>query len=283
MASPQFGIKVQIKFYLIQSILSILIFSPLFSPAQKKAPERKGEFYFSWGYNKEWYSRSNVKVNQSALGNQYTLHQVKSHDNPGWDKGIFKIPLSIPQYSYRLGYFFDKKRGLAFEINFDHTKHIIQDGQTVRISGKLGNRSVDSTILFSSSNGFYYFLNNGANFLLFNLVKRWRLIETGNKNFMLDVLAKGGIGPVIPHVENSLFGNKNEDGFQLGGWNMGVETGLKATFFRSVFLEMTNKVDYARYSGLKVYKGTASQAFGTYELILSLGFTFPAGKKTQQQ
>jgi hypothetical protein len=46
---------------------------------------------------------------------------------------------------------------------------------------------------------------------------------------------------------------------------------------------MTNKVDYARYSGLKIYKGTASQAFGTYELILNLGFTFPAGKKTQQQ
>jgi hypothetical protein len=54
---------------------------------------------------------------------------------------------------------------------------------------------------------------------------------------------------------------------------------LKATFYRHVFLEFTNKVDYARYSGLKVYQGTASQAFGTYELILSLGYTFAAGKK----
>lgn len=90
MASPKFGIKLQNKFYFIQSILSILIFSPLFSPAQKKAPERKGEFYFSWGYNKEWYSRSNVKVNQSALGNQYTLHQVKSHDNPAGIRAFLK-------------------------------------------------------------------------------------------------------------------------------------------------------------------------------------------------
>jgi hypothetical protein len=46
---------------------------------------------------------------------------------------------------------------------------------------------------------------------------------------------------------------------------------------------MTNKVDYARYSGLKVYQGTASQAFSTYELILSLGYTFPAGKKVSHQ
>ena len=261
------------KYLLLCCLLPLSIF------AQKTRTERKGEFYFSWGYNKEWYTRSNVKVNQPALGNQYTLHQVRSHDNPGWDKGIFNIPLSIPQYNWRIGYFFNKQKGLAFEINFDHTKHIIQDGQTMRISGTLGGRGVDSSILFSSANGFYYFLNNGANFLLFNLVKRWRLWEAPNKNFTLDALGKGGFGPVIPHVENSLFGNKNTDGFQFGGWNVGAEAGLKATFYRHVFLEFTNKVDYARYSGLKVYQGTASQAFGTYELILSLGYTFAAGKK----
>ncbi|MFM7357522.1 MAG: hypothetical protein ACKO1T_03005 [Sediminibacterium sp.] len=119
------------------SFKKILLFScliPSLTSAQKKDRERKGEFYFSWGYNKEWYSRSDVKINQPSLDNQYTLHQVKSHDNPGWDKGIFNIPLSIPQYSYRLGYFFNKKKGLAFEINFDHTKHIIEDGQTIRIT-----------------------------------------------------------------------------------------------------------------------------------------------------
>jgi len=278
MVTAEFGLILHRNFYMKQLFIFVLLF-PFVAFAQKTKTERKGEFYFSWGYNKEWYTNSNVKVNQASLGNQYTLHSVQSHDNPGWDKGIFNIPLSIPQYNYRLGYFFDKKRGLAFEINFDHTKHIIQDGQTIRISGTLGGRSVDSSILFSSSNGFYYFLNNGANFLLFNLVKRWRLLESPTKNFTLDALGKGGIGPVIPHVENSLFGNKNNDGFQLGGWNVGLEGGLKATFFQHVFLEFTNKVDYARYSGLKVYQGTASQAFGTYEMILSLGYTFAAGKK----
>ncbi|MFM9587519.1 hypothetical protein, partial [Streptomyces caniscabiei] len=62
----------------------------------------------------------------------------------------------------------------------------------------------------------------------------------------LDVLAKAGIGPVIPHVENSFFGQANKDGFQFGGWNVGVEGAVKATFFQTVFLEFSNKVDYAR-------------------------------------
>jgi hypothetical protein len=62
---------------------------------------------------------------------------------------------------------------------------------------------------------------------------------------------------------------------------MGAEAGLRVTFFKHAYLEFTNKVDYARYSGLKVYEGTAKQAFGTYELILSLGYTTPAGRKVK--
>lgn len=267
---------------LCRLLLLILITTPLLTLAQPKNKERKGEFYFSWGYNKEWYTRSDVKLSQPSLNNNYTLKSVQSHDHIGWDEGLFSIPISIPQYNYRFGYFFNKQKGLAFEINFDHTKLIIQDNQQIRIAGTLQGRKVDSTINFSEGNGFYYYLNNGANFLLFNIVKRWRWHTGRNGQFMVDALGKAGIGPVIPHVQNSFFGQANEPGFQLGGWNMGIEGAVRATFAKHVFLEFSNKIDYARYSGLKIYQGTARQAFGTYELILSLGYTFAAGKKIVQ-
>jgi hypothetical protein len=138
-------------------------------------------------------------------------------------------------------------------------------------------------VAFNSANGYYYYLNNGANFLLFNIVKRWNIYESNNKNLRFDFLGKAGIGPVIPHVENAFFGNKNDDGFQLGGWNIGLEGTIKATFFKTVFLEYCNKLDYASYSGLKVYKGKASHNFGTYEMILNLGITFPMGKVVQKK
>lgn len=263
-------------------LLLLLVVFPILANAQNKKQERKGEFYFSWGYNKEWYSRSDVKVTQPSLNNDYVLHRVKSHDNPGWTDRLFQKPLSIPQYNYRFGYFFNRKKGLGFEINFDHTKHIIQNGQGIRLTGKLNGVQTDTYIQFSDANGFYYFLNNGANFLLFNFVKRWHWETSTSGNFRLDGIGKAGVGPLIPHVENSLFGKKNEDGFQFGGWNMGVEAGVKATFYKKVFLEFTNKLDYARYSNLKVYEGTAKQAFGTYELILSLGYTFPIGKRISE-
>lgn len=245
-------------------------------PAQTKKKERKKEFYFSWGYNTEWYTNSKLRVSQSSVGNDFELSRIKGHDHRGWDEGLFSKAISIPQYNYRMGLFLNRKKGIAVEINFDHTKYIIGD-QVVGIKGTLNGRNIDSSLLFNAKNGFYYYLNNGANFLLFNIVKRWHWHEY--KNISLDFLAKAGIGPVIPHVENSFFGLINNKGFQFGGWNIGAEACLRSNFFHRVFLEFSNKLDYARYSKLKVYEGTARQAFGSYEMILSLGVNFPVGGK----
>lgn len=247
---------------------------------EKKKP-RQHEFYFSWGYNKDWYTKSNIKVDQPSLNNHYTFESITGHDHPGWDDAILTKDISIPQYNYRIGLIFNKEKGWGAEINFDHTKFIFADGQQAHMKGTFQGRSVDSTVVFSEANGDYYYLNNGANFLLFNIVKRWHWFGKHNPNFKLDAFAKFGVGPVIPHVQNSFFGKANNAGFQLGGWNTGLEGTLRATFFKYVYLEYNNKIDYARYSNLKVYEGTAKHAFGTYEMILNLGFTVPVGKRAK--
>jgi len=254
---------------------------PFVSFAQEKKKEKKHfikEVYVSWGYNKEWYTHSNVHVSQPSLGNNYTFEGIKGHDHPGWNEGLFNKALSIPQYNYRLGFILDEEKGWGFEINFDHTKFIFAD-QNAHIKGTLNNHPVDTTVAFNAANGFYYYLNNGANFLLFNITRRWHLFKTYDEKIKVDFFGKFGVGPVIPHVDNSFFGKSNSPGFQIGGWNTGAEGALRATFFRSVYLEYANKIDYARYSGLKVYEGKARQAFGTYEMILSLGFNLPTAKR----
>ena len=267
-------------------VLVAVVFAVVNVHAQQKKKERKGEFYFSWGYNKEWYTRSSVHVIQPGLGNDYKFKSIEGHDHPGWDEGLFHIALSIPQYNYRLGYIFDKKRGLGWEINFDHTKFIFAD-QNAHIVGTMNNKQVDTTVSFNSKNGYYYYLNNGANFLLFNLTKSWHICKDEKSNFKLDGFAKAGIGPVIPHVQNMLGytptgdSEVNKPHFQLGGWNVGVEGALRATFYKAVYLEFANKVDFASYSGLRIYEGHARQNFGTYEFILSLGVTIPSGSRAK--
>src|SRR5450432_2510587 len=108
---------------------------PLFGLSQQKKKERKGELYFSWGYNTEWYTKSNVGISQPSLSNEYTFVSIYGHDHKGWDYNLFSQAVSIPQYNYRLGYIFNKKKQLGFEINFDHTKFIFGDNQITHIKG----------------------------------------------------------------------------------------------------------------------------------------------------
>ena len=56
--------------------------------AQDRRVHRKGEFYLSWGYNKDWYTKSTVKISQPDLGNKYQFKSVTAHDHPGWDEGL---------------------------------------------------------------------------------------------------------------------------------------------------------------------------------------------------
>jgi len=96
-----------------------------------KKKGRKHELYFSWGYNKEWYTNSNVSVSQPSLGNSFTFVNVKGVDHPGWEnEQFFTKALSIPQYNYRLGYFIDRDKGWAVEINL-----IIRNGCSLTPDG----------------------------------------------------------------------------------------------------------------------------------------------------
>jgi len=265
-------------------ILIAILFLPVIGFSQQAKKQRKGEFYFSWGYNTEWYTSSNVSISQPSLGNSFTFVHAKGIDRPGWNEQFFTKAVTIPQYNYRLGYIFNREKGWGVEINFDHTKWIFEDNQMVHIKGMINNHPIDGQILFadsvagSDSSSFHY-LNNGANFLLFNIVKRWHIYANKKQTILIDGYGKFGVGPLIPHVQVKYFDQPgNDPHFQVGGWNFGLEGAIRATFFHYAYLEYSNKVDYARYTNLKVYQGTAKQAFGTYEMILSLGVTFPIGK-----
>ena len=246
---------------------------------KKKNSGSKGTIYGSWGYNKEWYTPSNIHIVQPSLGNNYTLKNVYAGDKPGWNDGLFSKALSIPQYNYRLGYFF--KDNWAFEINFDHTKYVVATDQLLHAVGTMNHQPVDTFI--NNRNGFLKWqLNNGANFLLFNIVHRKHITDFHTDWFDASAFFKGGIGFVFPHVQNTIDGNPNyPDGtpnskhFQFGGFNQGFEATVRATFFNYVFLEYCNKLDIAEYSHLRVYEGEARQFFGTYEMILNLGVSVP--------
>jgi len=78
----------------------------------------------------------------------------------------------------------------------------------------------------------------------------------------------------LPHVENTIMGQNNSEGFQFGGFDTGTEAGLQIIFYKYFYLEYTNKVVYARYRNLNIYEGRAKQNLACYEMILSAGIWF---------
>lgn len=253
-----------------KQIFATLTYVAIFINSFSQNTKPNHRFYFSWGYNKEWYANNDIHISQPSLNNDYKFVKVKGIDKPGWTSGIFNKDLTIPQYNYRLGYCINDK--WAVELNFDHTKFQIPD-QSLHITGTFQGRTVDSVFARTKDN-LTYQLNNGANFFLFNAVRRINISGNDSSKVKIKLLLKGGIGFVYPHVENHIMGQDNHSGFQFGGFDAGTEAGFQATFYNHFYLEFTNKAVYAIYRNLNIYQGTAKQNLACYEMILSLGVWF---------
>ena len=143
-------------------------------PLDTQAHARGREFFFSWGYNGDSYSRSDIHISQPSLGNDFTLAGVRAHDSKAWTD-LFSHGLTVPQYNVRLGVFFNDRWGL--EMALDHIKWIVTEGQLVPITGTLQGAPVDTDVALTED-VLRYKLNNGANPIFFNLIRRMPLAGT---------------------------------------------------------------------------------------------------------
>ena len=106
------------------------------------ATEAHAEWYASWGYSREWWSASDIHVSQPALGSDFTVHHARGVDDPGWNDGLLNQGLTDPQYNFRVGTFFAGTPDWGLELNFDHSKYTVVEGQTALITGRINGQAV---------------------------------------------------------------------------------------------------------------------------------------------
>jgi hypothetical protein len=242
-------------------------------PAQPVPTDTPGrEFFVSWGYNGDSYTKSDIHIRQPDLGSDFTLADVQARDSKGWTDGLFSHSLTVPQYNVRFGIFFDEKWGL--EVAMDHIKWIVREDQEVRMTGTLNGSSVDGPIALTED-VMRYQLNNGANPIFFNLLRRYRLAGEPGRTGHLTFLGKAGAGFAIPHTENTLFGVPNEKGFQaFKGWNLDAGIAARVHYYKFLYFEFEDKFVYARYHGLNVDRGTAAHSIKANEFSFHFGAAF---------
>jgi hypothetical protein len=244
----------------------------------------KGTFYISWGYNKDYFTKSDIHLYNSTSqsypnardmnGYNFTIKKAKATDRPRFNE-LFSSDLSIPQYSYRLGYYFNDSRNLGIEINFDHAKYVMVDDQYVRVRGVINGKFYNVDTLVSTD--FLKFEHtNGANFLMINFLKRRTLLKSTNQQHWLSVVIKTGAGIVIPKTDVTLWGERLDNRFHIAGYIAGADIGLRYDLYKYFFFETSGKGVFANYMNvLTIGSGKANHHFFAYEWLGSLGFQFP--------
>lgn len=243
--------------------------------------KKKGKFdgiYLQWGYNAEWYTHSNIHF-KMANGDNFILHKARAHNNPGFQTILDKpLKFSLPQYNYRLGFYLNKEHTRAFEINFDHAKYIVTNGQTVHVTGKIDGKPADGDSVLNPATFLHFEHTDGANFLHFNYVQQQTLIKTKSKKRpLLTSVWKAGAGINIPRSDFTWRGDRLNNRFHIAGYNISAEGGLRLYPARRFFLELTGKSGYVRYMDAlaetsKSRGNRATHGFGYLEFIGTLGF-----------
>jgi hypothetical protein len=255
------------------------------------ALNNENNWYFSWGYSRQQYAPSDIHVSQPGQGNDFTVHQVAASDFPSSPgdslNSLFNLDFTNPQENVRIGKFMNPEKTFAIEFSLDHSKYNIDLGQTANISGTVNNQPYNQNAALNGNN-FNYALHNGLNHLMVNAVWFKHLAGPEKKPGDLQLISRAGAGILLPHAENTVFGNQNQvgpkneniccfsknDWWQINGWTAGVEVGVRYTVYKTIYLELTQKIAYGVLTGVPVYQGSADQTIWMSEQVLSTGFLF---------
>lgn len=253
------------------------------APAPKK--RTKGTLYASWGYNKEWYSKSDIHIKNDGDINQhnqfgsydFTLHNAKASDRDDFDQIPDVGNITIPQFSARFGYLFNDKHDLGIEINYDHAKYIMNDYQNLHVTGQIFGTPIDKDTIVDPKTFLHFEHSDGANFLSVNLVKRKQIYHAPSKKIRFSAIFKAGPGLVYPRTDVTLFGTRVNNKWHVAGYILSAEVGPRLEFFKYFFTEFTGKVGFANYTNALVLDGTgkANHKFTTVMMIFTFGFQVP--------
>ncbi len=266
-------------------IILVLLCLPVLSNAQwaeKDRSQHKGDIYIYWGWNRGFYSNSDIHFTGDHY--DFTLYDVQSTDDQTeFDIGTHMNPgkLTLPQTNFRIGYFFHEKWNISF--GFDHMKYVVTPGQTVDISGEIDIRSYydgvydrDEIVLAPSFLQMEH--TDGLNYLNFELR---RSDEFFRKSFLSVSVTEGiGAGALMPRTDADLLYFGRNDEYHFSGYGFNALVGVQISFWDMFFIQSEFKGGYINMPDILTTNSDADRAsqdffFGQYNLLI--GGTFNLG------
>jgi hypothetical protein len=262
---------------LLNKLKELMFFAFLLLNANSYAQNKNsGTLYFTWGYNREAYSKSTLHLSNHTSDNyDFTMVKAKAHDKNNFEHIGPLDELTIPQYNLHIGYMFNDKNNLGVELSWDHLKYVVTDNQVVHINGNIRGRELDLDTLVDP-NFVHIQHTNGNNYLMANIVKKHPLY-TGKKT-ELSIHNKFGAGVLYSYTISTIMGSYDPGHFKIQGYVLGANTSLRYDIAKYFFLETTAQLAFAHYLSTELgadHEGRLSHHFFSGAIALQFGFNVP--------
>jgi hypothetical protein len=276
--------------------ISLVIFSlalPTFAIAEDKASEepkignhQKGSFYAFWGWNRGYYSNSDVRFEGKDY--DFTIKGMSASDRPtaiGIDPYLNPLDMTLPQTNFKVGYFFKDNYAISFGV--DHMKYIMDQEQTAILDGYINVGSEHDGIYDNASlnlgqyddSGEVTFLSfehsDGLNYINVE-INNFEELYAFTPNFRASRIFGVGVGFLLPKTNAKLLQNERNDDFHLSGWGAHMKTGFELSY-SSYFFRSEVKLGYIDMPDIRTTQFTsdsASQHFTFTELNFLFGSYF---------
>ena len=235
---------------------------------------KKGKYFFSWGYNTSVYSNSDIHLKGDNY--DYTLDDVEASDRPTEFGVEYFTDLTIPQWNLKIGYYLDNTSSINFEI--DHMKYVVDTPQTVKINGTdhQGNSHNNDNIQLDNFLSFEH--TDGLNYWSIAYNKYIPLYVNDDKTSAISAFYGVGAGILIPRSNVTLHGySERKDDFRIAGYGADLQGGFMFDFLENYFTRLEVKggrINMPNVSTSPSLSDKASHNFNFLEYSLSLGYTF---------
>lgn len=282
------------KYFFINYITLIIFFpntgfsQPPMNP--KYTEHSKGKLFFSWGGNRETYSKSDVIFRGKDYN--FTIDNITAHDKPkGWHIDyINPFKMTIPQTNFRLGYFVNDHYSVG--IGVDHMKYVMTQNQTANVTGTINLPSIyngsdyngiytNAPVDFNDKTFLTYEHTDGLNYINTE-ISRFDDVSplfkiTNTDKIQVNLTEGFGFGVLYPKTNTKLLGKERHDDFHVSGYGTSLKAGLNVTLYKYFYVQAEIKGGYINMQDIRTTisnEDKASQDFFFLQRIIAFGGIF---------
>ena len=260
-----------------------LLFITTSQAQQKITGNKKGGITVLWGWNRGWFTNSDIHFRGDSY--DFTLTDVVAKDRQTkFDPAIYFHPqwITIPQTNFRIEYF--HKDNYSMSLGVDHMKYVIHQNQEVLINGNIDNSSTTydgdyNNETINIEDGFLKFEHSdGLNYINFEYRRFDNLAKY--KNWNLNIAEGLGTGFLLPRTNTTLFNNKRHDKFHLAGYGFNAVIALNLSYKR-YFMQSELKGGFINMPDIRTTENKsdrASQHFFFTQINFLVGYSFSLNK-----